>query len=303
MRGPDGSEPSPALQFAWLLIVQTDAAVGVIRKRIKMRRIAFIGGLTIALLVVAAQPLSANFVFGQFAPGGTTVRVTPNEILFYNLPGFVPPSCPPGPCPPTGNFQVLPPTSGSFSGRAGEIATIKNLTRDPGNSPPLAFAPVDTALAIMDFIMLSAAPAITFELTRLTSGMAASGFTAPVCDPALTATPGYRCVSDPGSPFLLTNVQTSVGGPINTNVSMNALALAWFTATPGEKSNATIALGTTFAGQTIRDIFAQLSARGFVESALSGSIVVTAVPEPATWTVVGIAMVGLVLISRRKARR
>src|SRR6266545_2385019 len=95
------------------------------------QRIALTAGSSLVLLLISAAPLRANFVFGTFAPGGTTVRVTPNEVLFYNLPGFIPPVCPPGLCNATGNFQVLPPTTGSFAGRAGEIATIANLTRDP----------------------------------------------------------------------------------------------------------------------------------------------------------------------------
>jgi hypothetical protein len=202
-----------------------------------------------------------------------------------------------------GNLMVLPPTTATFAGRAGETGTVKNLTRNAAAEPNLAFAPTDTALAIFDWLVLPNAPSITFELTRLTSGLTASGGTAPICNPANWNTAGYRCTPDANSPFLLSNVQTFAGGPINTDVSMNALGLAWFVATPGDKSPAVISLITTKAGMTIGDVLTQVATQGFTEGALGGSIVVTPIPEPETFVLAGLALVVIGLIPLRKRAR
>jgi len=272
------------------------------------RRIA-LALVSVTALLMMSLPLSAAFVTGQFAPGGTTVRVSNIDILFYHLPGFVPPACPGtgspacSPADAVGNLVVQPPTTSSFVGRAGEIGAVKSLTRNAAAEPNLAFAPTDVGLSIDNWLVLPNAPSITFRLTTLTSGLTASGGTAPICNPANWNTAGYRCTPDAGSPFLLSNVQTFPGGPINTDVSMSALGLAWFVATPGEKSPAVISLITTKAGQTIGDVLAEVSSRGFTEGALGGSIVVTPIPEPATFVLGGLALVVIGLIPLRKRAR
>jgi len=264
---------------------------------------------SIALILLAASPLSAAFVAGQFAPGGTTVRVSSIDILFYHLPGFVPPACPGTGSPAcsstdaVGNLIVQPPTTSTFTGRAGETGAVKNLTRNPVAEPNLAYAPTDVGLSIDNWLVLPNAPSITFRLTTLTSGLTASAGTAPICNSANWNDAGYRCTPDAASPFLLTNVQTFPGGPINTDVSMSALGLAWFVATPGEKSNAVISLITTRAAMTIGDVLTQVSTQGFTEGALGGSIVVTPIPEPATFALSGAALLAIGLFLKKGTRR
>ena len=256
----------------------------------------------LAGLILGATSLSASFVSGQFDPSGTTMRMTRNEILFYSLPGFIPPICPPGACNPTGNFVVLPPVTGSFVGRQGETGTIKNLTRSSADQPTLAFSPTDSNLTVMNFVVLAAGPSITFELTRLASGRVASGMTAPVCDPAHTNEAGYQCITDVTSPLLLTNVQTSPGGAINTNIAISATGLAWFSATPAEKSNAVFSFITSKANLTIAGVLGEMSgSTGYTESALSGAIVVTPTPESTTLVLSGTALAVIALLSLRKS--
>src|SRR2546426_1859141 len=197
------------------------------------RRIA-LALVSVTALLMMSLPLSAAFVAGQFAPGGTTVRVSTIDILFYHLPGFVPPACPGTGSPAcsstdaVGNLIVQPPTTSTFTGRAGETGAVKNLTRNPVAEPNLAYAPIDVGLSIDNWLVLPNAPSITFRLTTLTSGLTASAGTAPICNSANWNDAGYRCTPDAASPFLFTNVQTFPGGPINTDVSMSALGLAWF---------------------------------------------------------------------------
>jgi len=263
-----------------------------------VRRIPTLRAVPILCLLAAmafAPSAKAAFVTGEFAPGSTSVRVTPTEILFYNL--GLPPLT-----PPTGSFNVLTPVSGSFVTGTGN--TILDLTRTPGDPSCVGcgFAPTDTVLAINNFMQLpNGGNAITIQLTGISAAIDTPG--TPLCG-SLTAlqlsAAGTTCTPDSTSPFLLKNVAN--GGSISTTVSFNGSGLAWFLSSSSDKSIASIAFGTSFTSTTIGQLLTTLATQGFVESSLQGDVKVSAVPEPGTLSLAGLALIGLGLLKRRKAR-
>ena len=250
------------------------------------------------LAAMAFAPLAkAAFVTGEFAPGSTSVRVTPSEILFYNLGTTL--------TQPTGQFQILTPATDSFAPLLGSINTIQDLTRSSPDAscPGCAFAPTNTALAINNFMLLpTAGTSITIELTGIAAASNTPGTV--VCstlNASQLAAAGTTCTPDSASPFLLKNVAN--GATISTTVSFNGSGLAWFLASPTDKSTASIAFGTSFTATTIGQILNTLQTQGFVESSLQGDVRVSAIPEPATLSMAGLALIGLGLMRRRQARR
>jgi hypothetical protein len=227
----------------------------------------------VLLLLVLTVPAQATFINGAYQIGSTSMQVTVNDIIFYTLPGLVPSIG-----APNGNFQVLPPVSGDFATRTGQIGTIKNLTRLPANSPPYSLAPADAAVAILDFMTLPAAPAMTFELTNIASGGTQAPGT-PLCTAANFNLPGTVCVVDPGSPFLLENRRDNTG-QIGTYFTLRLNGLGWFTATPTQQSTWVMSVAGSIAGQTIGQTLGQLASTGHVDTSLQGSVVVTPIPEP-----------------------
>ena len=254
--------------------------------------------LCLLVLVALAPAAQAAFVTGEFAPGSTSVRVTPSELLFYNLGITL--------IQPTGQFQILTPATGSFAPLLGSTNTIQDLTRvssDP-SCPGCAFAPTDTPLAVMNFMVLpTVGTSITIELTGIAAAIHTPGTS--LCgslSAAQLSAAGTTCTPDATSPFLLKNILNSSTGGVNTTVNFAGSGLAWFLASPGDKSTAAINFSTSFTNETIGQLLAALATTGFVESSLQGDVRVTPIPEPATLSLAGLALVALGLVKRRRAR-
>jgi hypothetical protein len=267
-----------------------------------MKRVSLSLLLTAAALTLTTGGLQAAFVDGRFAPGGTSVRVTPNEILFYNL--GVPPLV-----QPTGMFKVLVPATGDFApfvGQNGQITDLTRISPDPG-CPGCAFAPTDTPLMIANFITIpNPGAVITITLTGIAAAIDTPG--TPICTsltPAQLNAAGTQCTPDASSPFLLQNVLDTTSGNINTSVNFAGSGLSAFVATPTQLSPTTINFGTSFTAQTIGQTLTLLATQGFVESSLQGDIRATAtvIPEPATFALAGAVLIGLGFLTRRKAMR
>jgi hypothetical protein len=247
-----------------------------------------------------APMAKAAFVNGQFAPGGTSVEVTANEILFFNL--GIPPVV-----TPTGTFAINSPATGSFAGLVGDSSTITDLTQlssDP-SCVGCIYAPVDTAISPNIFMQLPASgTTIDLSITSITAGTDTPG--TPICSSltfAQLTTSGTSCTPSATSPFILSNV--TVAGTLDTFVSFVGTGFAWFTATPAQLSPAVYSFTTSFANQSIASVLANIQSNGNVVSALGGDVVVTsgAVPEPGTGTAMLVAGAGLVLLSRIRRGR
>jgi len=256
--------------------------------------------VTPGMFLLALAPLAkASFVSGQFAPGGTSVEVTSNEILFYDL--GVPPVM-----TPTGAFAIDSPATGSFSTLVGDTSTIVDLTELSGDPSCVGciFAPVDTSLSPNIFMKLPASgTTIELSINDLSAGQDTPG--TPICSTltfAQLTTSGTSCTPSATSPFILSN--QTVAGTLDTFVSLTATGLAWFTATPSQTSSAVYSFTTSFAGQSIAGVLADIASQGDIVSSLGGDVVVTATPEPATSSMMLLAGAGLLLLSRiRRGRK
>jgi hypothetical protein len=252
------------------------------------------------MFLLALAPMAkASFVSGQFAPGGTSVEVTANEILFYNL--GIPPVV-----TPKGTFAVDSPATGSFSGLVGDTSSIMDLTQLSGDPSCVGciLAPVDTSLAPNIFMQLPASgTTIDLSLANITAGVDTPG--TPICSTltfAQLTTSGTSCTPSATSPFTLSNV--TVSGTLDTFVTLTGTGLAWFTATPTQTSPAVYSFTTSFAGQSIAGVLATIASQGDIVSSLGGDVVVTSgsVPEPGTGTAMLLGGAGLILLSLIRTR-
>jgi hypothetical protein len=226
------------------------------------------------------------------------VRATTNELLFYNLGVGTA-------TPPTGEFSTVVPGTGNFApitgiDPPGTDATILDLT---GVSPdPLCvgcgFAPVNTPLTVMNFIVF---PTISIELTGITAP------SAPLCSSlssAALASVCTDCTPNATSTLLLTNNLNVASGAIDTSVAISGAGLAWFDATPGQISTASISLTSTFVSENILQVLNTFNSQGFVDNGLAGQVTITgsSTPEPGTLSMMlgsGLLAFGLVLRRRR----
>jgi PEP-CTERM motif len=167
-------------------------------------------------------------------------------------------------------------TSVSYSGGTlanGVNGQIKNLTLGGG--------------AVDMFMNFTGTP-LDFVLTGLGPGSSTP------CSGAIAL--NQTCSATPTSPFVLTNLGA------NTGVSLTAFGTA-NDGTPGS-GNWTGAFTTQLSGLTLTQVLSILSAGGTIESTHSASFTVTSatVPEPATLSMMGIGLLGLGLIGRRKRK-
>jgi hypothetical protein len=247
-------------------------------------------------LLGLAPMAKASFVFGQFAPGATSVEVTSDEMLFYNLGVTL--------ATPSGVFTLDTPSTNSFApllGDNGSVMDLTSLSSDP-SCVGCIYAPVDTALSANTFMQLPASgTTIDLSIGDVSAGQDTPG--TPLCS-TLTfgqlTTSGTSCTPTANSPFILSNV--TVMGTLDTFVSFSATGTAWFTATPAQISTAVYSFTTSFAGQSIAGVLANIQSTGSVVSALGGDVVVTApssVPEPMTFSLIGVGLLVLGILKRR----
>jgi hypothetical protein len=164
-----------------------------------------------SMLLVALAPMAkASYVYGQFAPGGTSVEVTANELYFYNLGATV--------APPSGVFTLDSPSTGSFAPLLSDNGTVMDLTQLSSDASCVGciYAPVDTSLSPNIFMQLPVTgTTIDLSINNISAGQDTPG--TPICStltiPQLE-TSGTTCTPSASSPFTLSNV--TVGGGVDT---------------------------------------------------------------------------------------
>jgi hypothetical protein len=165
-------------------------------------------------------------------------------------------------------------TSVSYSGGtlgSNVNGAIKNLTLGGGS---------------VDMFMTFTSTPLDFVLNGLGPG------SSTICSGAIGL--NQTCSAAAGSPFILTNLGA------NTGVSLTAFG----TANDGTTGSAgwTGAFTTQLAGLTLSQVLSIISSGGAIDSTHSASFTVTSatVPEPATLSMMGIGLLGLGLLRRRK---
>ncbi len=170
----------------------------------------------------------------------------------------------------SGSFTAVNPSS------SGTILDMSDAV-----SPPFTNFPVGTPVSIDNWLTLAALPDLNFQ---------ANMFVPQTCTATadLLCIGGFRLVSDGAGDTTVT--MTIKGTVIDTTGTLSSAAFT--DVISGQFNNETPAQVAAAAGTTA----------GIFSNTWSGSINTTAVPEPATFGLLGIAFLGLGLMKNRRAR-
>jgi len=251
----------------------------------------------IAVLVIPADAASLTAlptgpVSGNLAIGGSSAAVAATFLnLLCNVGGGSP--CPAG----YGDFTTIPTTDGSFApyqNTLGYIASI-NETSDPLN----------TAFTASDFLYLAAAQGgtaaqspFTFTLTFIDLGFDGQAGCTAAPAPGELCTPTIPALVTAANPLGLSpfNLQdTNTGFTANFNVAGNVI-----NNTDGSVSPFTGTFSATFNGVSYQTDLAIIAEGGTVSNPYSATFTATSpVPEPMTFSLMGIGLLALGLWRRR----
>lgn len=242
-----------------------------------------IAGL-ILFAAFAAASLSAATLDGTFGTVGAGVLTFQNGTAHYI--DF----CPTDPTSPATNPSCVGPAgygkgditvtlgNGFYAGTAGTAGTILDLVDQPGH-PPFTYFPVGTPVTVDNFLHLNARPTLDFIGTI---------FEPQTCP----ATATQICIGG----FQLSQVgqNVSVSATIDGRVVDTATGMTgqWTDILTGQFTNTTV--GAVAAGAT--------SSTGVFSESWSNSVAVTSIPEPATYTMLGGALLLLGSFARRLRR-
>jgi hypothetical protein len=227
----------------------------------------------ISIAPALATPLTngSTASIANVAGGGVTVN---NSGLFFNLTGTNTPN----------PFAVGGTNTGSFAGLTG--GTIQNI------SPPVVGPTSIPAFATFN----TAAGLVTFDLTTIMPGIGSAG--------ACTSnTVGNVCTPNIGpimSPFTLTQVAPNA---VSIALSLNGVAYLGTAATGTSPTVGTFTTQDTMLG-TITSILTASGTPAGVTESYSGSFTASniTVPEPLSPLLMGLGLLGLGIIARRKVQ-
>ena len=180
--------------------------------------------------------------------------------------GQYPNGAPYTPAPGYGTFEVSLVNSGVFSSAGvttGEFGMIQSLNEPPGA--------VTLPSAFMTFD--TGGSNLQLWATNIPEGSLA------------------------GSPFTLTDT------PDGAVASFDVDGYVWDTNTGTKADTFTGTFSATFDGQTVADLFTNLPIDTPFSATFTATVIPTTIPEPASMLLMGAGLLGVGLVSRRKARK
>jgi hypothetical protein len=234
-----------------------------------MRSFSHIGALAIAAFTaLISTPAHATLLGGSFTVVGLEdVRVGAIDINFGET----------GDDFSTDIGDILFPTgTGDFSAFGGTSGTIRDLNA--------ITEPTGVPISFANFIAASIDPTLNFVLTFIHPGSSAD----TTCD----NTEGTIC-TPAGSPFTIIN--TATGATVSISFT------GYVTDGSGDPVSPWTATFTTPATDRAGVIVAAiLGPTGYYQTSSAGTFTVTAIPEPASYGLFGIGLIGLGALARRR---
>lgn len=238
----------------------------------------FAAVVPLAVITLFAAEASAALINGTLNISGG-FRVNGTRIDFTLPQG-----------PPDGDFEVDSDPAlqtGSFSGLEGSTGLLLDLDS--------MLQPTGTPISLPNFMTISGSP-ITFTLDFIFPGVFPSAQCGASPAPGQICTPPFP---PPSSPFNLFNGATgpvasfSVRGTVSDG-SGSLPSIFTGTFTTQEFSDPSI--------QNYQDALARIAAGQFVGASYSATFEATAIPEPATFTMIGAALLLGAALMRKKRR-
>ena len=217
------------------------------------------------LVLMTSVSVSATPVSGTANIGGSAT-VTGTSISFFDNLNT------------GGAFSASTPNTGSYTGETG--GTITDLTGGPITGP-------DPISAFATFTVPTGN--VIFDLQTIAAGNGTAG----AC---LSNTVGNLCTPT-GSPFTLDQVSANT---VAITLVLSGVAHTGL-ATTGTSPTTAIFTAQRVPG-TITDILGALSNGGSISQSYSATFASTAVPEPATFGLIGTALLGVGLLKFRRVR-
>jgi len=188
------------------------------------------------------------------------------------------------------NFTTIGPDTGAYLLNLGQPVTQGNLTGPPTLTPNL--------IGWATFTLASGPSPIIFDLQTLSGGFG----TPAGCSSNLK---GSSCTPSPSSGITLVQISSIASGDLSNNVAItltgNGIAYTGSSATGSTPTTVSFSTQNNLPG-TITGILAAIAGGSFTVNSVSATYTsVNPIPEPATFGLIGFALVGLGFAKRRIA--